>query len=114
MEPTDNAPDVPHDCSDECEHKCSYCEAIKVSEDKRTAGMRAVVEQEKLQLEISTLTLRLIKLDMLESDLNATIGNFIGMREDYIMKVCCRSHFKQLCMLAWSAHVPDPILMSDL
>ncbi len=58
-----------------------------MSEDKRTAGMRAIIEQEKLKLEISTLSVHPYKLKMLESDLNATIGNFIGMREDYIIKV---------------------------
>lgn len=89
MKPTDNVADVIHGCSDDEEHKCSYCEALKVSEDNRTAGMRAMIEQEKLQLETSTLTLSLCKLNMLESDLNATIGNFIGMREDYIIKVSC-------------------------
>ncbi|BDA50311.1 probable ubiquitin carboxyl-terminal hydrolase 17 at C-terminar half [Coccomyxa sp. Obi] len=64
---------------------------MKVPEGKRTVGMLAIIEQEKLQKEVDTLLLHLSRLTMLESRVGSIIGNFIGMQENFLMEIISKT-----------------------
>lgn len=92
----DKDPEVdpePHTDKDHGLHKCTYCEALKVPESKRTPGMRAIIKQERLQLEIGKYMMdysRFRRLVEVGASQGIGVQDF-GQSNNCLMKVIPRS-----------------------
>ena len=80
---------APHKDEDHGDKVCTYCEALKVPEKERTPGMRTIIKQEKLQLEVGKLMTDYLRLRRLvEAAMSQGVGvHLFGQSDGVLMKV---------------------------